>query len=214
MQFLLFFFCTIQISLARENLKIEIDTKKPSIRLNGIILEDFNRDTIRKIIGKPTRIRKDSFRSHMEEFSYEPGESPHSYPIKVLNTYYIYDELGVMFYTENGKARMEEPNRFSIHFPNKRKFTHTKDLPFKPKKNFTGVFRINENELNPNDKLIPDSVDYKTNEFNLFGASFGPTSFTTVIDSLYSIKSEPYMRIYLDDPKTQRVSCIVLYHIK
>ncbi len=118
-----------------------------------------------------------------------------------------------MFYTESGKIKMEEPNRFSIHFPNKRIFTHTKDLPFKPKKNFTGKFHINENELNPKDKLIPDLIDYKTNEFTLFNASFGPTSFTTIIDSLYSVKSEPYMRIYLDDAKTQRVSFIVLYFI-
>jgi hypothetical protein len=150
----------------------------------------------------------------MEEFSYEPGDSPHSYPIKVVNTYYIYDELGIMFYTESGKGKgYEEPNRFSIHFPNKRIFTHTKDLPFKPKKNFIGIFKINENELNPSEKLIPESVDYKTDEFILFGASFGPTSFTTIIDSLYSVKFEPYMRIYLDDGKTQRISSIVLYFI-
>ena len=214
LKFLLLFFSITWSILAKDNLKtkIEIDTKHPSIRINGIFLKDYNRKTFQKILGKASRIKVDSFRSYVEEFGFD-GIPPSSYPIKVLNTYYIYDEIGIMFYTESGKARKEEPNRFSIHFPNKRSFTHTKDLPFKPKKSFTGIFQINENALNPQDKLIPDSVDYRTNEFTLFETSFGPTSYTTIIDSLYSIKSEPYMRIYLDDAKTQRVSIIVLYFI-
>lgn len=208
---LIFLFINLSLS-SKENqiTKIEIDTKNPSIRINGIILKDYKRETFQTILGKPSRIKMDSYQSHIEEFGFE-GIPPSSYPIQVTNTYYIYDEIGVMFYTESGKARMEEPNRFSIHFPNKRIFTHTKDLPFKPKKNFTGIFQINENGLNPKDKLIPDSIDYKTNEFILFGANFGPTSYTTIIDSLYSVKSKAYLRIYLDDAKTQRVSVIVLY---
>ena len=213
-RFLILFFSITCSVLAKENLKtkIEIDTTKNSMRLNGIILKDYNRKTFQKILGKPSRIKVDSFRSHMEEFGFD-GLPPSSYPIQIRNTYYIYDEIGIMFYTDSGKTRMEEPNRFSIHFPNKRFFTHTKDLPFKPKKNFTGIFQINEKELNPKDKLIPDSVDYKTNEFTLFETSFGPTSYTTIIDSLYSVKSKAYLRIYLDDAKTQRVSFIVLYFI-
>ncbi len=210
---LLFLFISLSL-VSKENriTKIEIDTANTFIRINGIILKDYNRNTIQKILGKPNRIKIDSFRSYVEEFGFD-GIPPSSYPIKILNTYYIYDEIGIMFYTESGKARKEEPNRFSIHFPNKRSFTHTKDLPFKPKKNFTGIIQINGKELNPEDKLIPDSVDYKTNEFTLFETSFGPTSYTTIIDSLYSVKSKGYMRIYLDDAKTQRVSIIVLYFI-
>ena len=210
---LLFLFISLSL-VSKENriTKIEIDTANTFIRINGIILKDYNRNTIQKILGKPNRIKIDSFRSYVEEFGFD-GIPPSSYPIKILNTYYIYDEIGIMFYTESGKARKEEPNRFSIHFPNKRSFTHTKEEPCKPKKNFTGIIQINGKELNPEDKLIPDSVDYKTNEFTLFETSFGPTSYTTIIDSLYSVKSKGYMRIYLDDAKTQRVSIIVLYFI-
>ena len=210
---LIFLFISLSL-VSKENqiTKIEINTADDSLRLNGIILQDYNRKSFQKILGKPSRIKVDSFRSYVEEFGFD-GIPPSSYPIQVSNTYYIYDEIGVMFYTDIGKTRMEEPNRFSIHFPNKRFFTHTKNLPFKPKKNFTGIFQINEKELNPKDKLIPDSVDYKTNEFTLFETSFGSTSYTTIIDSLYSVKSKAYMRIYLDDAKTQRVSFIVLYFI-
>ena len=210
---LLFIFISLSL-VSKENqiTKIEINTADDSLRINGIILQDYNRNTVQKILGKPSRIKVDSFRSYVEEFGFD-GIPPSSYPIQVSNTYYIYDEIGIMFYTESGKTRKEEPNRFSIHFPNKRFFTHTKDLPFKPKRNFTGIFQINEKELNPRDKLIPDSVDYKTNEFTLFETSFGPTSYTTIIDSIYSVKSKAYMRIYLDDAKTQRVSFIVLYFI-
>lgn len=201
------------VSKENQATRIEIDTANSSLRINEVILKDYNRKTFQKILGKPSRIKTDSFRSYMEEFGFD-GMPPSSYPIQVRNTYYIYDEIGIMFYTESGKTKMEEPNRFSVHFPNKRIFTHTKDLPFKPKKFFSGTFTINESELNPKEKLIPDSIDYKTNEFTLLGTSFGPTSYTTIIDSLYSVNSEPYMRIYLDDANTQRVSVIVLYFIR
>lgn len=188
---------------------IKISTSDSTIKINGSILKTYNLSAIEKIIGKPNRIKTKTFKSYYEEFGTK-GMPPTSTPIEVTDYYYIYDSLGIMFYTQNGKFVSKEPQNLSIHFKNKRTFTNTAPLPFNPINTFSGVLIINGEIVNETKKIIPLEIDYRTEEFKLYKISFGPTSIATIIDGLYSIKSEPYMLIFLDSEKYQRISYIVI----
>lgn len=190
---------------------ISINSKDSTIRINNQILPNYNLSTINKIFGKPDRTEEHSFDSYIEEFPLHKGESPTTYPVKVKNFYYIYDKLGIVFYTQNGEVAIKEPTRCNVYFKNKRSFTNTNDLPFKPKTNFTGIFCINGDTINTNKNLVPENVNYKTNKFDLFHILFAPTSYTAIIDSIYCYESRPYMQFFLDGEKTQRISYIMMF---
>jgi hypothetical protein len=192
-------------------LEIQINTIDSSIRINKQILANYNITSIQKIFGKPSRIEEDKFDSYIEEFPLKEGESRTIISIKVVNYYYIYDQLGIMFYTQNGEVAIKEPTRLNVHFKNKRMFTNTKGFPFIPKNNFTGVFCINGDTISTDKNLIPKNVNYRTSEFDLFHTQFTPTSYTTIIDGIYSYKSKPYLQLYLDNEKSQRISYIVVF---
>lgn len=188
---------------------IQINTIDSTVKVNGTILKTYELNNLKKIIGKPDRVKIAVTKSYYEE-SGGGGLPPTSTLIKVTNYYYIYDKLGIMFFTDNGKYAIKEPEKFSIHFRNKRTFTNTALLPFTPVNSFKGIMTINKDTMSTTKKIIPAGVDYNTKEFSLFNLLFGPTSITTIIDGLYSWHSEPYIFLFLDTPKDQRISYIVI----
>ena len=188
---------------------IQINTTDSTIKINGTILKTYELNNLKKIIGKPDRVKIAVTKSYYEE-SGGGGLPPTSTPIKVTNYYYIYDKLGIMFFTNNGMYATKGPEKFSIHFSNKRAFTNTAALPFSPANSFKGVMIINEDTVSASKKIIPSGVDYNTKEFPLFKLLFGPTSIATIIDRLYSLTASPYIFLFLDSPKNQRTSYIVI----
>lgn len=189
--------------------EIIINTLDSSLQVNGSFLNNYNLNDLEKIIGKPNRIKTHSFKSYYEEFGAEKM-SRTVIPITVTDYYYIYDKLGIMFYTNNGMSATKQPQKFSIHFKNKRTFTNTAALPFSPTGFFNGLLKINGDTLSANKKLIPKEVNYKTEDIQLFKTTFGPTSIGTVIDGLYSKNTLPYVLLYLDTEKEQRISYVVV----
>ncbi len=189
--------------------EILVNTSDSTIKLNGVVLKSYEIKSIESIIGKPDRIKTHTFKSYYEEFGYD-NNPPTSIPITVTDYYYIYDKLGIMFYTNNGRFTSKEAVCFSVHFINKRTFTNTKALPYSPLNPFKGVLKINGNTVSAIEKIVPPDVNYNTNEFKLFDMLFGPTSIATVIDSLYSVKCIPNIFLYLDNEKDQRISYVVL----
>jgi hypothetical protein len=189
--------------------EILINTSDSTIKLNGNILKNYELSNIEKIIGKPDRIKPHTFKSYYEMFGFE-DTPPTSIPITVTDYYYIYDKLGIMFYTNNGRYGSKEPVCFSIHFKNKRTFDNTKALPYMPSTSFSGILKINGYAVNPDEKIIPQGVNYNTKEFKVYDVFFGPCSIASIIDRLYSMKSLPYIMIYLDNEKNQRISYIVI----
>lgn len=190
-----------------KGVEILVDTGNNNIKINNKDINDFDLNKIESIIGEPDRIGIDTMLARYEEHGY--GKYPStSTMIEVINYYYVYDELGIMFYTNNGKEAIKKPKKLSIHFGNKRLFTNTRFLTFSPNDTFSGMLKINNEILDNNKKLIPDGVDYNTKEFQLFDIPFGPTSIGTKIDRLYSIDVNPYILLYLDTEESQRISYV------
>jgi hypothetical protein len=191
-------------------LDIRINMLDTSIRLNDDFLISYKLKDIEAVLGKPDRIKTHIFNSYYEEFGTDNMPKT-STPIVVKDYYYIYDQLGIMFYTSNGLSITEEPERFSIHFKNKRMFTNTRATPFSPENAFKGILKINGVNVSADKKILPEDANYQKQEIKLFNIDFGPTSISTVIDGLYSISEEPYIFMYLDNEKEQRISYIVVY---
>ena len=189
--------------------EIIINTLDSSLQVNGSFLNNYNMNDLEKIIGKPTRVKTHSFKSYYEEFGAEKMART-VVPITVTDYYYIYDKLGIMFYTNNGMSTTKQPQKFSIHFKNKRTFTNTAALPYSPANFFNGVLKINGDTLLADKKLISKETDYKTEDIQLFKTSFGSTSIATVIDGLYTKNTLPYVLLYLDTEKDQRISYVVV----
>jgi hypothetical protein len=188
--------------------KIHLDTEKDLIEINGVSLEyRYDMYTIEMLIGKPDRIIIDSNTVYIEELGYD-GSQPLSYPEKVQDQYYIYDELGLMFYTKNKGFTEKHVQTMMINFEMKRTFSNTAALKYQPKKTFSGELKLNQNLITNTTDFIPERVNYRTEEFALLGTSFGPTSIGGETDRLYSIGSKPYLLIYLNNAKDQKLSYI------
>ncbi|MBU0488368.1 MAG: hypothetical protein KKA07_06330 [Bacteroidetes bacterium] len=190
--------------------KIEINTNDSSIRFCGLVVNIHNMTNVQKIIGKPNRIEIDTIETYYERFGTK-GNPPAMTPIKLMNYYYIYDELGMMFYSENRMSSIKSPKMVYIQFGNKRTFTNTEKFPFLPRNSFSGTLEINGEPVSTIHKLVPYNVNYKTEDFKLFKVSCGPASIATVIDRIYSKTSDPYMLFYLDNESDQRLSYLTIY---
>jgi hypothetical protein len=187
-----------------------------SVENNALDFTDLN--DIEKHFGEPDRIKRNEFQSTLTEYPSDKNENPRSYPVKHINYYYIYDKLGLMFYSDNsysflyetGEEQYKKPVAMLVNFGNKRLFDHDKPLPFMPDQAFSGVIKINGVIINSSRKAFSENVSYKSDEFKMYDVLFYPTSYTTIIDGLYSKNSWPYIIIKLDCPQLQRPSHIII----
>jgi hypothetical protein len=207
----LFWQTSIAEKLTLNSIEIQINTKNGIIKANNVNLIINNIDSIQKVLGKPDRIEVHKFNSYIEEFPADEGGQPYTFPIIVTNYYYIYDQLGIMFYTQNSELENKEPIRCSIHFKNKRTFTNRDLLPFEPKNKFSGILKINEVIVNTDKKIVPENTNYRMSDFEIFKTSFSATSIATVIDGIYAYKSKPYLHFYIDNEINQRASYLEIY---
>jgi hypothetical protein len=191
--------------------EIQINTINGTIQINNKNLIIYSIDSIQKILGKPDRIETHKFNSYIEEFPANEGDSPYIHHFVVTNYYFIYDQLGIMFYTNNSEYGTKEPVRCSIYFKNKRTFSNKEPLPYEPKNMFSGILKINGEIVNPDNRIIPENINYLTDAFDLFKTLFSPTSIAMVIDGIYAFKSKPYLYFFLDNEKDQRASYLEIY---
>ncbi len=191
---------------------IDIFTSNDEIKINNYKTKTFNLKEIKKIIGKANRIEVVESENIISEIRPDGDiKGNYSRKIKVKNYYYIYDDLGIIFKTDN-KTEVEnkEPNMLIFFFPSKREFSHTKKEPFMTKHKFKGLMRINNIIVNPEKSLLPKDINYETKEFNLYNTTFSPTSFTTIIDRVYSFSEKLVIDIFLNNKKEQMISKIIV----
>lgn len=191
---------------------ISINTSDSSISVDNEIIDIANLESIKSIFGEPDRVKRNEFQSELTEYPLNKDDHPRSYTVKYINYYYIYDKLGLMFYSDNSYCFLNEkaeepymkPAVMLIKFSDKIVFDNRKPLPFMPEKSFSGAVKMNGYDFKTGVKAFPENINYTTEEFILNGVLFYPTSYTTIIDGLYSKKSSPYLIIQLDSPQNQR----------
>jgi hypothetical protein len=193
------------IPLGAMNIQLQISGNTQRIAFNHQEWEIGDTASLFKLLGKPDRIEKHHYKSHYKEHGY--GGMPPSYETQdVFEVFYLYDSLGLMFSTQNSKYSQKEIHKMYVCFQNLREFSHTVSLPFLPVKKFQGLCDLNESHLQDTLSMVPKEVNYNTKEFILFGITWGPTSFTTVVDSFYSTDTNLYLRLFLDNATFQRLS--------
>lgn len=191
--------------LGAMNIQFLITENAQRIQFNHQEWEIGDTASLFKLLGKPDRIEKHRYKSHYKEHGY--GSMPPSYETpEVFEVFYVYDALGLMFSTRNSKYSQKEIHKMYVCFKNLREFNHTASLPFIPVKKFQEICNLNDSPLEDTLSLVPKEVHYKTKEFKAFGITWGPTSFTTIVDSFYSINTLLYLRLFLDSPTLQRLS--------
>ncbi len=197
---------------------ININTVDSTVLVDNEILNISDLKNIQKYFGEPDRIKRDENKSSLTEYPHNRNEEPRSYPVKYINYYFIYDNLGLIFYSDNsysylneeGETQYKKPVAMLVKFNNNRLFDHDKPFTFMPNISFSGLLYINGVLVNPTKKAFPENVNYQTNVFNLYNVLFYPTSYTTIIDGLYSKNSWPYIIIMLDEPIKQRPSYVII----
>jgi hypothetical protein len=207
------------------NFTIKIDHNKRQLLVNDTLLPgDFT--GITKILGAPSRIEKKEETQYVEELQTHKAGKFLSYEVKVRIFFYIYDSLGIIFTSEeqdyddiNVKEQIiAKPAMLTIYFNKQREFTHDRSRAYKPKQTFNGKIFINNIMLEQDKPVIPEDsikkIDYMTEKFELFGTWFGITSFTRIIDSVYTIGVSPWIRIYFNNGKSREVSFMDVRMIK
>lgn len=197
------------VVLQAQQLRLQINTIQGSLMVNNqVITRPFRISQIAKLLGKPDRIEVHQRKARYERFAYK-NNPPSSTMITVKDKYHIYDRLGLLFITNQSIIKSQAP-KLIIYFANPRKFTNTTPLKYTPTQSFQGHLLLNNHQINTTQTVIPSDVTYHTDQFYLWNIPFGPTSIGGVIDRLYSIKTTPYLMIYLDNAENQRVSYIVI----
>lgn len=187
---------------------IELHTQTGALYLNGQKLPDYQLKSIYKILGKPDRIRKHPKIIRIEEWPYKRGGRRSSYTYNSRDYYYIYDQLGILFRTRNSRAILKEPSQILIFYQNKREFSHSVLPPYIPEKYYSSTFKINDILLHPDQSVISNKIHYKTPQFNLFKTLFKSTSYTMIIDSIYSYSDNTAIRIYLNNGRESKPSYV------
>ena len=171
-------FYGLAYSEKQSKLTIHINTKSGHILINGEKLTVFKPSVIEKVIAKPDRTESHKSRGYIKKWrikEFNKKKLPpviHYYPR--TNYYYLYDKLGMMFFTNNLKefpGNNKTAKFFSIYFLNKVKHPHKPRL-FKPKTTFTGDLYINGVRLRPDKTRFPKGLDHWDKTLQLYNTTF------------------------------------------
>lgn len=189
---------------------VAIDTRKGQIRFNGKLLPDFKLKTLKRVLGKPSRVQSTTERVRFERFALRGGR-PHSTMVKVKNFHHVYDDRGLVFHTRNRRYRTSrEPVRLVVLLRRKIAFTHKRRPRVLPKRLCSVDLWINGVRLDRVRPLVPKAVNYRTARFKLFNTDFAPTSVATAIDSVYSHGGRLAIQIFLDNSRDGRPAYLVI----
>lgn len=189
---------------------VTVDTRSGRITIDGKPLPDFKLTTLRRVLGAPSRVETTVDRERFERFPGPLGGSPHSTMVEVKNHHYVYDRLGLLFHTRNGRYDdNRDPAVMIVVLRHKIAFTHTRRPRFLPKGTCKGL-SINGTRLDRERTLVPKEVTYRTEKLRLFDTDFAPTSYGSAIDSLYAHGGKRAIRIFLDSPRDGRPAYVVI----
>jgi hypothetical protein len=193
----------------RPRCAISVDNKKDKVRINGVALRAlFGLDELRKAIGKPSRTVRINSKERFERLGFR-GSRPSSQIVTVTDYHHVYDALGLVFSTRNGRwSKDRTPVLLYVVFRKQVTFAHRDRPAVLPRKVFRGTLTINGSVLDAQRPPVPADVGYRTEKFPLFGTSFSPTSRATAIDSIYSYAGQPAIRIFLDNASDRRAAYV------
>jgi hypothetical protein len=177
------------------------------IRIDGEPLVDLRLETLERVLGAPDRTETIVSTQRYEEWPAEPGDPPTSDLVEVTDFHHVYDRLGLVFFTRNGRwGKNRTPEQIRLFFASERTFDHEAAPPVVPRGRGACRVELNGAALDPDADLRPPGATYQTEEVELNGVRFGLTSYTTIIDGLYTLDASPHLMLYLDTPATGRAS--------
>ncbi|MDH5682195.1 MAG: hypothetical protein OEZ36_11445 [Spirochaetota bacterium] len=195
----LFLFNVTGHSEKRQKLLIDINSKTGDILINGRRLSDFKPSMIEKVLSKPDRSESHKSVGHMKKWKIKELNKKNLPPTirsyDRIDYYYLYDKLGIMFFTENLKeftGYNKTPKYFSIYFLANDKHPHKPRL-FKPKTVFSGDLHINGIRLMPAKARFPRGLDNWDKTIHLYNTTFKRYGKT----SIYCFEEETGVRLFL-----------------
>jgi hypothetical protein len=192
----------------RQRVELRIGPKR--LRLTGPISE-LGPKAIVAALGKPSRTVRLKSKQRYERFGIPGKSAPQSTMVEVTNFHHVYDELGLVFSTENGRFADTDttPRRLYVVYRALKTGWHD-DPAVLPARKFAGVLRINGQALDPARDPTPKGVTYQTDSFPLFGTKCSTSSRATQIDSIYCYDLSPTLRIFLDVANRSSVGFVLL----
>jgi hypothetical protein len=190
--------------------RVELTIGQQRLRLTGPV-SGLGLKAIVAALGKPSRTVRLKSKQRFERFGIPGKSAPQSTMVEVTNFHHVYDELGLVFSTENGRFADSDttPRRLYVVYRKVQTGWHD-DPAVIPAKKFAGVLRINGQTLDPARDPTPSGVTYRTDSFPLFGTKCGTSSRATQIDSIYCQESAPAVRIFLDLADQRRVGFVLV----
>ena len=180
--------------------------RRGTIAIDGVILPDFEPETLRRVLGEPDRVEKLEHTEFYEEFG-DDGAGWSSDEVPVTDFHHVYDARGLVFATRNGAfGESDHPELMRIFFASPRLFDNTEAPEVVPVTRGVCRLELGGVLVDPDVDARPPGVDYRTDQFPLWGTDFGSTSIATVIDRVYTVDGAPYLMVFLDAPATGRPS--------
>ena len=185
---------------------IAIENPGNKLVIAGAVLADFQVATLRARLGEPDRIERTERTGYEEESGETESDPWTSREYTVIDHHYVYDHRGLVFSTRNSTFERSDPEMLRIFFAAQRRFDNVEAPPVLPKQRGTCEVTINGIAIDPARDLRPPGVSYRTEQFPLFGTTFGPTAYATAIDRLYTLDGRRHIELFLDAPNTGRIS--------
>ena len=185
---------------------IALENPGGKLVIGGAALSDFRVATLRATLGEPDRIERTEHTGYEEESGETDSEPWTSREYTAVDHHYVYDRRGLVFSTRNGDSERLDPELLRIFFPSPRVFDNKEAPEVVPKQRGACDVTINGIAIDPASDLRPPGVTFRTERFPLFGTTFAPTSYAMALDSLYTSDGERHIVLFLDGPRTGRVS--------
>ena len=186
---------------------IAVDMLSNTIQINktNVNLSQFS--NIQEILGKPDKIVHDKKNGVLVDNPFDGVQEIISN--NLFGVFYIYDSFGIIFssdYSENSENA--DISMMLIILSNTRSF----DDPFKftTSNKYSGTIQINGVPLKPSQKILPDAIDAKIDKFFLFSTYFFQTSYSSLIDSIYSYNEKMTIKIYLNNEVDKKAAFILI----
>ncbi len=184
---------------------ISIDTAKGELRLDGATLSSLSLEAIKGVLGKPGQVKTTQEKVRYEKRTLS-GKGDQTVNQEMKNHFYLYDQLGLVFFTRNARPQdqSEDPVSLVVSLAKASEIQHGELPAHMPAHPFGGKVTIYGVELKRAAPVIPDKVTEQTERVPLFNTLFSPASAGAGVESVYSISQNPGVQIFFDSVKGRR----------
>lgn len=185
-----------------------ITIRDSSFYIMNTKFDQFDFHKIKSLLGE-ARIEKHKHKIEMHRWGIHPDGSKgrcHFYETEVTDYYYIYDQLGIMLFTQNTKGQDSVPDKMLVYFGNSC-HGEKNTFPYFPHKKYNGLFILQGDTLHQTLPLKNLKADPLTRKVEYFNSSYDFSSTGSTINNLYHPKKTWHV-IHLDNSKEQKISYI------